>query len=428
MAAKLFSVDEAAAMLGVSPAKLGELRQRGAVHGVRDGAGWKFKQDDIDRYLRDVAAESSSDPTDSSSNLDMSSLIDFDAPKSASGLELPVDIEAERDSVSLSDIDLNFGSGTGSGISGLVAGSGAKPTPAPASGGGSDIELKFGDSGLNLLSGSSIGKGDGPKPGTSGGGSELGIAMSDVKLASTAASGIDLSAGSSNVLGTGSSGSGPDAGKTMLTAEAVDRPGLSSVKMTVRDQESIFGDAGSDVTHNIQGSGINLLDAGDSGLALDSLRLAASTSQLGKKKSGASDLELKGEDDFLLTPLEEQVDESTDSGSQVIALDGDFGDDATATIMAGDVPGLAGALEDAGDLSPLGGAGAMGMSAGMVPSFAPPPEPSYGIVAVLGLSFCSVALTLVGIMMYDILRHMWSWDTPYSFNSSLMDMILKLFG
>lgn len=422
MAGKLISSEEAAAMLGVTTARLGELRQRGDVHGVRDGAGWKYKTEDLERYQRENDA-----PMASESSGSLSDLIDFDAPASKSGLELPLDLGEAKPSSRLSDLNLDVTSG-GSGLSGIsgILSEGNKPakkTPEPAS---SDIELKLGDSGLNLMSGSDLGLGSALNLG-SGGGKTPTSSPSDVKLAG--GSSIDIG-GSSNVLGTGgpSSGAG-DGGKTMLTSELADKPSPSSVKMTVRDQESVFGDAGSDLTHNIQGSGINLLDAGDSGLALDKLSLAASTSKLGKKKSGGSDLELKGEDDFLLTPLEEQTDDSTDSGSQVIALEGDFGDDATATLMAGDVPGLGAALEDAGGgLSPLGGPMAGGMGMGMAPVFAAPPEPSYGIGTVLTLGFSSIVMAVVGVMMYDILRNMWSWDTTYAFNSPLMDMILSLVG
>jgi hypothetical protein len=247
----------------------------------------------------------------------------------------------------------------------------------------------------------------------------------DVKLAS----GPNLSSPSgigSNVLtGGSSSGGGLESGKTMLTAELADKPSDSAIKMTMRDSESVFGEPDSDVSRHIEGSGINLLDARDSGLNLDDLQLA-SVSGINKKKSGGSDLGSKpaGEEDFLLTPLEEQTEDSTDSGSQVIALEGDFGDDATATLMAGDVPGLSSMLEDAGGgLSPLGAAA----GAGGPVMYAAPPEPAYGIGTVLALGVSSVVLTLVGVMMYDLIRQMWSWDTPYSFNSSLMDMILGFF-
>ena len=34
-----------------------------------------------------------------------------------------------------------------------------------------------------------------------------------------------------------------------------------------------------------------------------------------------------------------------------------------------------------------------------------------------------VVMAVTGIMMYDIIRNMWSWDSPMSINSTLMDMI-----
>jgi hypothetical protein len=120
--------------------------------------------------------------------------------------------------------------------------------------------------------------------------------------------------------------------------------------------------------------------------------------------------------------MEEQGDDSTDSGSQVIALEGsDFADDATATLIAGEVPGLGDALGEAG----LGGGyAAAGMGGGAM-SFQPAgPDTAFGVGSVVTLVVCTVFMGLAGVMMYDIIRNMWSWDTPYSFNSTLMDMIL----
>ena len=404
MAGKLITLEEAANMLGVAPTELAEMRQRGEAYGIRDGSGWKFRPEDIEKLIADRG----------------NSLGDLPVDLTGSSLDLP-DLGPASSAIDLSDFDVGD---SGPGSSTVIGGK--KPV------GDEDIEIKFG-SGLNLLE-SAIGSGspkpapmDAPTPPAGGSGMNLGspsgldLLGSDVKLSTSA---VNLDA--SNVLSGGSSGAGgSDAGKTMLTAELADKPQPSGIKLTLRDSESIFESPDSDLTHNIQGSGINLLDARDSGLALDDLQLAPSASAIGKK-GGGSDLDLKGDDDFLLTPLEEQTDDSTDSGSQVIALEGEFGDDATATLMAGDIPGLGAMLEaDGGGMSPLGSAPAGGMG---VPMFAPPPEPSYGIGTVAALGFSSILMTLVGIMMYDIIRNMWSWDTPYSFNSSLMDMILKMIG
>lgn len=333
MAGKLLSLEEAAHMLGVSPAELSEMRQRGEAFGMRDGNSWKFRQDDIEKLAADRGTGGL--PVD----------------LSGSGLDLPVDLSGSQSEIMLSEPSHGESPSGGSTVIG-----GKKAT----GGSDDDIELKLG-SGLDLLGSAIGGKSDAPllnvapdsgldlsseSSSSTGTSSGLDLLGSDVKLAPST-SGIGTSKpDSSNVLGTGSSGGGGDAGKTMLTAELADRPAPSGIKLTMRDSESVFESPDSDLTRNIQGSGINLLDSADSGLALDDLQLAPSTSGIGKKKkAGGSDLELKGDDDFLLTPLEEQTEDSTDSGSQVIALEGEFGDDATATLMAGDVPGLGAMLE-----------------------------------------------------------------------------------
>jgi hypothetical protein len=230
-----------------------------------------------------------------------------------------------------------------------------------------------------------------------------------------------MSGTGSNIFSSGLSGIGSDAGKTMLTAELADKAsGESSVKLTMRDSDSVLSDTGSDVTLDVAGSGINLTSPKDSGILLDNLDLAAAS---GIGKRGGSDTNLKTDEDFLLTPMEEQGDDSTDSGSQVIALEGsEFGaDDATATLLAGEVPGMSEALghEFGGGFSTSGmGAGAMAFQPAV-------PDTAFGVGSVITLVVCTVLMLLTGVMMFDIVRNMWSWDNSYSFSSTLMDMILQ---
>ena len=54
------------------------------------------------------------------------------------------------------------------------------------------------------------------------------------------------------------------------------------------------------------------------------------------------------------------------------------------------------------------------------------PETPYTVWNILSLSFCSIFLILVGMMMYDLMRNMWSWEGAYEVNSSIMDGILNL--
>ena len=65
--------------------------------------------------------------------------------------------------------------------------------------------------------------------------------------------------------------------------------------------------------------------------------------------------------------------------------------------------------------------------AAMVQPAAVLPEAPYSWWQISGLAICLVLLMLCGMMMYDLLRNMWSWGEPYAVNSSLMDSILSLF-
>jgi hypothetical protein len=55
------------------------------------------------------------------------------------------------------------------------------------------------------------------------------------------------------------------------------------------------------------------------------------------------------------------------------------------------------------------------------------PEAPYSIWNILGLSLCVILLVFGGMMAYDLVRNMWSWDGPLNMNSSLMDTVLGWF-
>ncbi|HEX4132076.1 MAG TPA: helix-turn-helix domain-containing protein [Pirellulales bacterium] len=214
------------------------------------------------------------------------------------------------------------------------------------------------------------------------------------------------------------------------------------------DDDDIFGGPKSDVTHRPGDSGILLIDPGDSGLSLDQpLDLAGSGvggasgigSAIGAGKGSLETTEfhlgaeegasLQADDDFLLTPLEETAEDESDSGSQVIMLDtegeGDFGE-ATATLLSTQIPGL---LEEESSLGALGGAAAGGAGTAtaaapgmvMVPAVRETPFPGWMVML---LAVCILTLGLSGAMAYDLVRNMWSWEQPYTLNSTLMDLIV----
>ena len=134
---------------------------------------------------------------------------------------------------------------------------------------------------------------------------------------------------------------------------------------------------------------------------------------------------MKTDDDFLLTPLEEVADtESSESGSQVIALEAE-GEEA-ATIGAASGVSMAAMLDEdlsaadarVGAAGPLAGAPLLGgqpvalvEGAALVQPSASLESPYTGL-QITGLAACTVILMLCGMMMYDLLRNIWSWQVP----------------
>ena len=190
-------------------------------------------------------------------------------------------------------------------------------------------------------------------------------------------------------------------------------------------------------------SGISLVDPHDSGLSLEEpLDIAGSkaeslelgeddllTAGSSKKGPGSS---VKGDDDFMLTPMEEvgEADES-ESGSQVIALDTE-GDDASTMIASTPVHTMGAMLdEDLGSTSAVdfgagaalgagaghnGGAGHAHRRPGRKARPRPPrrslwPKSPYTPWQITGLVLCILPLMLCGMMLYDMVRNIWSWDS-----------------
>src|SRR5262245_56044901 len=102
MAGKLISLEEAANLLGVTPAELSEMRQRGEAFGIRDGNAWKFRQEDVEKLAAERGAGSGL-PIDLGSG---------------SSLELPVDLSDSHEEVILSEPNLGESPSGGSTVIG----------------------------------------------------------------------------------------------------------------------------------------------------------------------------------------------------------------------------------------------------------------------------------------------------------------------
>ncbi|MHB1035160.1 MAG: helix-turn-helix domain-containing protein [Pirellulales bacterium] len=426
MALNLVKLEEAANLLGVSPDDLLQMRSRGEINGFRDGALWKFRKEDVDRLVAERAAGSEKPQRAS-----------FDSGELT---ELPIDAH-DDDIVLLGDLDLG---GPESGPSSTVIGGAKEASPEPS---GVKPESSQVDAKVDLDA------------------RVAGFETLDLEevadLEAASGSQLPLDAGSSSLslaeepAAAPQQGSAPAAGGAKVGDSTIDLAGGD-----LDDDDLVLGSgSGSDITISAADSGISLIDPADSGLSLEeplalggageeSLELGGEdlVADSGEEAEFDAVTEVKPDDDFLLTPMEEATDEDSDSGSQVIALDaeGTF-DDAAATMLSNQAPAVASMLEeDLGAAAPVVdtglGVGPMGpLTAGVGPMSggAPVSVPSsarevpYTLGNVLALAGCALFLTLTGMMMYDLMRNMWSWDGAYAVNSSIMDFIagkVGLFG
>lgn len=416
MALKFYNVEKAAELLGITPAEVNHLREENRLRGFRDGATWKFKTEDVEKLAEELKG---------------------------AGAEP----EAEED-VLLSEVEP---AGPGSSGSGTVIREGSQPSTV--------------DSDIRLV--------DDAAPG------------SDVHLGGSSPSGLDLASTSGLELSGSSAGSNVGdldltldeditledsqvtarkqkaSSKAAKTTPAGDSTLDLSDKGGVDDDDLVLGGSssgGSDIT--IGGdSGISLVDPADSGLSLEEpLELGSAADEslelgeddmltLDEQVDTESPTELKKDDEFLLTPLEEAgEEEDSESGSQVIALDSDVSTDDSATLIAsGEAAAMPAMLDEdftgagfGSEAPALGPALGAGFAGGMAAAAEGPalagagayalPEAPYSWPVVMGLVFCSLVLMLTGWMMVDLVRNMWSWQGTYTSTSMIMDGILKLFN
>ena len=393
MAQKYYNVKEAAQILGLTEDTIKQMLERRELYGYRDGMDWKFKAEDIERKAADRRAEA--------------------------GPDTPA--TEDSDEVLLSEVELGQ---SGPGASGTVIGMEAIADSS------SDINLTGSDITVSSVSATPpIGKAT--PDSTAAKFEELDMTLDE-----------DLTLAESNIGLDTKKGSSPT--------------GSSSLAIASDDDEAVIGGGSSASGITLSGdSGISLVDPADSGLSLDEpLELGGSGTgeslELGDEdilqiaESSKSHSELKADDDFLLTPMEEAADaDESESGSQVIALESDSED--SGGIIAPS-QGLASMFDEAGghpalDLgagvslgtAPLGGAG-MGVStAAMTEGTATASTGTYFFEApytgwnIVTLICCLFLILLCGAMVYDLLRNMWSWNSAGSVNTWLMDTIIGLF-
>lgn len=450
---QFLELNEAAKRLGVTPDRLVEMRSNGEIRGFRDGASWKFKDDEIDRAKAELAESGGGLDDDLLSFEDAGSSLDLENDESILVSEEELGHSGESTSSTIigkaaeplsADSDLTLAPESNDSDLTLAGGSGVESNlsleepDADGSGVGSDVTLVPGvkGSGVSLV----------PDPGSDKA-MELNAGSDDSDIDDLFGDDLELSLESPGSGGTGNLELAADTGHS---SGDLDMSLDSELALSDDDDMVLSGSGtGSDLSLSAGDSGINLSSPTDSGLSLEidsGIQLDSPTDSglsleeepLDLGGSSISSLELpedeeivdlddmdtgshpgvKRDEEFLLSPSDEMFMDESDSGSQVIALEDSAAFDQDAATL---VPGQALLAETDGLDQQLGGLGGGGVPA--MPTGAPtpasaaaqvyaaePPETPYSIFNVLGLLVIVMFLALSGIVMTDMMKNMWAWD------------------
>jgi hypothetical protein len=376
MAQKYYNLREASRVLGVGEEEIKEMLQRKELYGLRDGADWKFKVEDIERLARDRAR---SVPTP----------------------------ESEEADVLLSEHELGE---SGPGASGTVIGMGGAERPT------SESDLRLADSDISATTT----RAEQPSR-------PAGKPMAD---GGTKHDDLDLTLDSAPTL---------DIAEEAAISRRSASPSDSTLDIAADTEgESVLEGSGpgSDITLGSD-SGISLVDAADSGLSLEApIGLGADESlELGEEDMlGDEGMAPAGEDDFLLQPSPEPHDaDESESGSQVIALVDAEADDGATMVASPRLAAVGITDEDLGvyqrglppapditgetTTAPTPAAETVAWSEAL-------PEPPYSALQITGLVACALMLVVCGMFAFDLLRNMWMWESPYTFNSWMIETVL----
>ncbi|MEC9001975.1 MAG: helix-turn-helix domain-containing protein [Planctomycetota bacterium] len=425
MADNFHTLDEAAKLLNVTPEQLGEMRDNGEIRGFRDGSTWKFKTSEVQKLIDQSSAGSDSSDLGFEDEGDDEVTMLGESPDLAAMLD---SIDDDDDSESSAEL--------GAAASLLVNDSSSSASVI------GDSESDSQESDLQLADDSSASADDAHVLDDSelllqqeGGTGEIEINQQE----------DDFAFDSSEL---------DDSSADMDLSD--DDFALSDDDLVLSNSDSA---GNSDITLGSGDSGINLTSPSDSGISLDEepMELAGGSSSalglpeedsglsLGDDLSDSEDFaDLQKDDEFLLSPSDEGFGDSSDSGSQVIALsDSQAFDEDAATMIADRMfeedPLDAGMLLE--EENPMDAGEAMGLGDEMDPTLAATAvgfqqevlapiqavEAPYSVWNLMGLSCVLILLVLTGISMTDVVRSMWSWQEPYEVSNSVMNMFVSLY-
>ena len=439
MATKFYNVQKAAEVLGISPAEVNQLREELKLHGYRDGADWKFKAEEVDALVSGASDNSSSE-----------SDVDFDLD----GIDLVMDNDSQLAS--------------GPGNSGTVVAS----QDVDFDGSGLDIDLTdssllSSDSAVVSISDSSL-----DLESTSSTGSSL-LQMAgddfeddDLVLGGSGGVGSDIGGSSSKLTLGGDSGimliDPTDSGLSLEEPLDLDENDAEDSLLSLAegsvlganvDNDDDFLLSDDDIDGDVpveEDSEIIVLEEEDESSGIPSGKPAGSdisgfdlaSSEIGL---GSSEVGLGSSEIGLAGSALGGSSSSASVGSSQIGLGSEIG--LGSGVGLGSEIGL-GAMSGVGG-SQVGMASGIGMfdenmaeadgfgaadSAGMFEETGTAAaatamqtvadEAPIGGGWIFFLVLSNLALSLVLMLMYDLVRNMWSWNQAFTVNSWLMDMIL----
>ncbi len=389
MSSEFYNLEKAAEVLSLPTAEVNRLREQNRLRAFRDGSTWKFRKVDVDKFLADTIRSRSK-------NNEAASDGDFDL--------LGLEAETETvlaDEASLDDLVSELPSEEGM-IS--VAKDAVLPDTVVPKGGdfALDDDLIASDDDLLLSS-----------------------HADDLLLAPADEAAVDL------------------AQDDDLFAVVNDAPDSSLELGLSGDSGLALLDAGADAPTAEKGGNDAFLELDD-----DDILSLAMDDEAELMVDNAATASIPVEEEFQLTPdSHEDSAEDSDSASQVLALDdnnmfagmGDATPDAgafespfgtDAPVFEADSPafdtggGFGGAAFD----SSAGGAAGFTSSG---PAFTAAPtstEADYGPWSVVSLGFAAALLGLSGVMVLDLIVHIWSWGEPFVISSTVMNTLAQMAG
>jgi len=471
MAKKYLDLEEAALQLGTSVGEVKRLRESGELRGFADRGTWKFKAEDISELARMRQADSDPDVPLLDDEIESgSSVVLGDAEGSSVMIAGDSDVVGEQPTVirqSALEDESGILGGTSDSDVRLIP-DGGIPAEAASD---SDVQL-IGDSSQSAPDSDSdvqLITPDGDSSALVGlGGTEVDSPMvsmdddSGISLAPDADSGITLEPDADSGISLE-----PDADSGITLADED-----SGIALEPEVDSGISLADAQDSGIALEGdSGIRLADPADSGISLDfgdaddgdsvtatiPVMATPPIDDLGKTElevptldDDGSEFDLAAEADdsgdgadtsVILFDDEEDVDEysatavggGTPGEQDVFNMEEDFGDDDLE--VAEDVDGEDDELDvfdavdedfedtfDTGEshaefVAPIAGAGQVATAA----------EADWGVGTFLGLLFSTALMLVLGVLVFDLVRSMWTWNEPTGISTTLISTFRDLF-